>query len=383
MIALAIVSFVVVAAWALFAAFLPPALRRAPELVVPASVPRRSVSVVIPARDEETLLPRCLASLAKQTLVPNRIVVVDDHSTDGTRAVARRFEGVSIVTPPERPAGWKGKCWAAWNGQKEATGEFVLFLDADADLAPDALAATVAAAEREGAGLLCTMIRAECGSTFEALVQPVMLLFLVAFLDARRVNDPEDAAAASPGAYMFFSRKAYDAVGGHEAVRDEIVDDLKLAQAVKSAKLGLRMVNGARLVATSRTQTASQIWNGWCRVTVDGLGRKAWAGFVGAALALVFLVMPPAVAIALHPPLVLHPATANPWAIATVASGILHVVLMATVRFQLASAYGIDARFAFLQPVASLFPVAVLLRSALAALGVAGEVRWRGRDMKA
>ena len=364
-----IASAVVVALWAWLAALLPRALRRVPRIDATGQ-PRQSplVSVVVPARNEEKLLPGCLAALAAQDFTPLEVVVVDDHSSDGTRQVAEAARGVRLVLAPERPAGWAGKCWAAWQGARAARGEWLLFLDADALTEPACLRATLADAQRAEADLLAAMPRADCASTWEALAQPVMLFLLLWHLHPERVNDPRDPTAAAPGSFLFFRRVAYEKMGGHEAVRGQVVEDLKLAQLVKQSGLKLRLAAAPHLVATRRPLTRRELWNGWCRVAVDGLGRRAGLGLLGGFAVAVAFLLPYAVA-----PL--------GWAATGLAA--VHLLLARLVRLQLARAWGIDDRLAWLQPLGALFAVAVLLRAALAARTGGARVEWRGRDYAA
>ena len=124
MLVLAIVSGAIVLWWLVLAACLPLGLRLVPPIptdVRPRTFPAR-VSVIVPARNEEEALPRCLASLAAQDMAPLEVLVVDDDSTDGTRAIAEAA-GVGVVVPPKRPPGWMGKTWAAWQGSQSARGD--------------------------------------------------------------------------------------------------------------------------------------------------------------------------------------------------------------------------------------------------------------------
>jgi glycosyltransferase involved in cell wall biosynthesis len=363
MLAAVIVSALIVACWALLAASLPRAVNRVAR--ADASSPKRPtattsapplVSVIVPARNEQALLPRCLASLEAQGYPSLDVVVVDDHSTDGTRTIAER--SAPVVAAPDPPAGWAGKCWAAWQGARAARGEWLLFLDADAVLAPGCIEAALNGAA--DADLLTLMPRARCSSVLEGIVQPVMLMLLLWRYDPRRLNDPRDPAAAAPGSFLFFRRAAYEGIGGHAAVRGEVVEDLKLAERIKHGGLRLRVLAAPTLIETSRQLSPRELWNGWSRVAPDGTERHAGAALLGAGAVAILFVLP----------YVLAPA--GSWLVALAA---LHFALVLVVRMQLRAAYGIDSRFAWLQPLGAIFATLVLLRAT-----IPGKVRWRGRS---
>ena len=359
MTALAVASGVVTAAWVLLAALLPKALREVPRADEKAVAAGAKVSVIVPAHDESALIRRCVSSIAAQDAPAHEIIVVDDHSTDDTAEVAAQA-GARVVAAADRPEGWLGKPWAAWQGAQAASGEYLLFVDADAILAPACLRAVVAGAEKSGADLLAALPRAACASVAEALLQPVMLILMMWQFDPRRVNDPKDAAAAAPGSFLLFRRSAYDRAGGHVAVRGEIVEDLKLAQLVKQSGMTLRLVSAPHLVATRRALSLRALWNSWFRVGVDGVGRNPLLAVV-ALLAIALLFLLPYVAIG--------------WVLVGLAAA--HLVVTRVVRAQLARAYGIDDRFAWLQPLGALMAWLLFVRVLFASIFARGPERWR------
>jgi cellulose synthase/poly-beta-1,6-N-acetylglucosamine synthase-like glycosyltransferase len=350
----------VVAAWGLLAALLPRAVGRVPRADgsrgAGAAHEPPLVSVIVPARNEEALIARCLASLSAQTYPALEVIVVDDHSSDGTRAIAERT--ARVVRAPDAPPGWTGKCWAAWQGAAASKGEWLLFLDADAILAPSCIGVALGAAA--DADLLSLMPRARCATALEAIVQPVMLMLLLWRDDPRRLNDPRDASAAAPGSFLLFRRAAYERVGGHAAVRAEVVDDRKIAERVKHGGLRLRVVAAPTLLETSRPLELLGLWNGWTRVVPEGVGQRARAATLGAGAVQTMFLLPYFLA-PLGPTLAMLAAA--------------HFVLSLVVRWQLRSAYGVDARFAWLQPLGAVFAVLVLLRAIAPA-----RVHWRGRS---
>ena len=352
---------VVTVAWLLLAALLPRALREVPRADEKAVATGARVSVIVPAHDEEMLIRRCVSSLAAQDTPAYEIIVVDDHSTDQTASVAAQA-GARVVTAADRPAGWLGKPWAAWQGAQAATGDWLLFVDADATLAPACLRAVVASAERNSADLLAALPRPACATFAEALLQPVMLLMMMWQFDPRRVNDPKDEAAAAPGSFLLFRRSAYERIGGHVAVKGEIVEDLKLAQLVKRNGMVLRLVAAPHLLATRRALSFRALWNSWFRVGVDGVGRSP----VLAILALLAVQI-----------LFLGPYLAAPLGYVLAGVAAAHLIVTRVVRAQLGHAYGFDERWAWLQPLGALLAWLLLWRVFFASLGARSPERWR------
>ena len=358
---LAVASGLVTAAWVLLAALLPRALREVPRADEKAVATGARVSVIVPAHDEEALIRRCVSSIAAQDAPAHEIIVVDDHSSDQTANVAAQA-GARVVKAADRPGGWLGKPWAAWQGAQAASGELLLFVDADAILSPGCLRAVVASAEKTGADLLAALPRAACATFAEALLQPVMLLMMMWQFDPRRVNDPNDDVAAAPGSFLLFRRAAYDRVGGHTAVRAEIVEDLKLAQLVKKSGMTLRLVAAPHLVATRRALSLRALLNSWFRVGVDGVGRNPLIALAALAAILVLFLGPYALA---------------PLGIALVVIAAAHLVTTRVVRAQLARAYGFDDRWAWLQPLGALMAWLLFWRVLFASLAARGPEKWR------
>lgn len=202
---------------------------------------RRRVSVIIPARNEVEALGACLDGLlaqdyARETGLPLEIIVVDDGSTDGTGELARRHPASPVVlTPPPLPAGWSGKCWACAQGVPRATGELLLFMDADVHLAPETVRAAVAAQEETKADLVSFAARIVMKGLWERLVLPYYAQFVLVYFVAPRVNLDHSSRAMANGQFMLFTREGYARCGGHERVKGAIIEDVRLAQETKRA----------------------------------------------------------------------------------------------------------------------------------------------------
>lgn len=221
------------------------------------------VSVIIPARNEEACLRDCLRSLIDQPGTTYELIVVDDHSTDTTRAIAESFP-VRVIRAAPLPTGWSGKCNAAWTGAQAAKGKWLLFTDADTRHEPNSIAAGVQEAQDTGAALLSYSPKQEVHSFAERALMPVIFAELAATYRPKEVSDPNSAAAAANGQYLLIRRDVYQAIGGHAAVANSILEDVELAKRVKQAggRLQFRL---ADMVSTRMYRTFAQMREGWTK----------------------------------------------------------------------------------------------------------------------
>ncbi len=185
------------------------------------------VSIIVPARDEAHNLPRLLASLAALDPAPAEIIVVDDHSTDRTGALARAA-GATVIVPPPLPPGWLGKAWACHHGALVATGGLLLFTDADTEHGQASLGQAVALLDAADAAMCSVVPEHRVVAGWEALQGPFHLLLLCACRAGADVA--RGARRFSIGQYLLFRREAYDQSGGHAEVRGRIAEDLHLAE---------------------------------------------------------------------------------------------------------------------------------------------------------
>jgi glycosyltransferase involved in cell wall biosynthesis len=231
---------------------------------VPASR-RPSVSVIVPARNEEASLRACLESLVAQVGIEFEIIVVDDGSTDGTRGIAQSFPDVRVITPGRLPPGWTGKNNAVAAGAREARGAWLLFTDADTVHKPGSLARALAEVEQHHADLLSYSPEQEVHGFWEKAILPVIFAELARTYRPSDVSDPRLPAAAANGQYLLIARGAYDAVGGHAAVASSLLEDVALARAVKSSgrKIFFRFAGDA--VRTRMYRTLTQLVEGWTK----------------------------------------------------------------------------------------------------------------------
>ena len=234
--------------------------------------PRRfpMVSVLVPARNEEANIGRCIASLVDQDYPNYEILVLDDNSEDQTAAIVRGWEQrsghVRRIDGQPLPAGWTGKNFACHQLALEAKGELLLFVDADTRHSPESVRAGVAALDETGADLL-TVIPNEIMETFwEKVILPLLHFNLLCFLPLPMVSRTQNPSLAmANGQYMLFRRSAYETIGGHHAVQDAIVEDVWLSRLIKRKGFRLRILDGSRVVACRMYTSLTGIWHGFSK----------------------------------------------------------------------------------------------------------------------
>lgn len=227
---------------------------------------RPAVSVIIPARNEELNLATCLDSLITQTGVTLEIIVVDDDSTDRTREIAYSFsDRVRVIEAPELPQCWTGKNNAVTAGARSAQGEWLLFTDADTVHLPGSLARALAEAREHQADMLSYSPEQIAVTFWEMAVLPVVFAELARQYPPSKVRDPRSSIAAANGQYIFISREAYDAAGGHAAVAGEILEDVALARAVKRCGRNIFFRYAADAVRTRMYRNFAQLREGWTK----------------------------------------------------------------------------------------------------------------------
>ncbi len=347
----------------------------------PASWP--AVTAVVPARDEADVIARSIGSLLAQDYPgPFRIVLVDDHSTDGTGEVARgaaagQGERLAVIRSAPLPGGWTGKLWALDEGVREAgriapDAPFLWFADADVAHDPGSLRRLVAKAVAEDRDLVSLMVRLACESPWERLLIPPFVHFFAMLYPFAWAADPRSRTAAAAGGCVLLRREALERAGGLASIRGALIDDCALARRVKDAgrpgggRIWLGLTDRVRSVRPY--EGLAGIWRMVAR-SADAQLRHSLALLAGtlAGLALVHLV----------PPLVV---LASPWhgdaaalALAAAAWALMTFTFIPMIRF-----YGLPAWRAALLPAAALLYGAMTIDSALAHRRGRGGA-WKGR----
>ena len=235
------------------------------------------VSVIIPARNEEAAIATAVRSVAAQQGIAE-ILVVDDQSQDGTGAILEELKAEILLLRAIRiealPEGWVGKPHALATGARLARGDWLLFTDADTEHLPGSLAALLARAESERADLLSVSPGQKTVTWWEKSVIPLIYSRLARLYRFDEVSDPQSSAAAANGQYLLIRREVYERAGGHEAVRNEILEDVELARRVKGAEGRLIFLPGAEWVVTRMYRSFAEMWRGWTKNLYLLYGRR-------------------------------------------------------------------------------------------------------------
>lgn len=234
------------------------------------------VSIMIPARNEAAVIADTLRRWLAQDYPRLEILVLDDQSDDGTGDIVQGFAGehnaVRLLRGEDLPPGWMGKNWACHQMQQAANGEILLFTDADVRWAPAGLSSLVSAQQRTGADLYTVWPTQQTFTPAERLTVPLMALVVLGYLPVVGTHYlPLAAFGAANGQCMAWRRSAYDRVGGHAAVRDNVLEDVTLARMCKAQGLRLRMADGNGLIAC-------RMYNNWPAVR-DGFAKNILAGY--------------------------------------------------------------------------------------------------------
>ncbi|HEY2980128.1 MAG TPA: glycosyltransferase [Anaerolineales bacterium] len=262
--------------------------------------PAPLISVCVPARNEAHNIRACAEAILLQDFPNFELIVVDDRSSDATPAIlddlAARDAHLKIVHGSDLPPGWVGKPHALHQAANAARGDWLCFVDADTLLAPSALGSALVAALESEADLFSMLTYQVTVSFWEKVVLPLVMTALSVGFSPRRVNDPTLPDAIANGQFILIKRSAYDAVGGHAQIRDQIVEDKALAEAVKSAGLKLILANGYLLARTRMYTSLPQMWEGWTKNIYLGLRDRPSMlilGVFGATLsAIAALILP-------------------------------------------------------------------------------------------
>jgi hopene-associated glycosyltransferase HpnB len=309
----------------------------------------KSVCVIIPARNEESVAGEAIASLR-----PWRVIVVDDHSSDRTATVAAGA-GAEVILAGPLPPGWSGKLWAISEGLSHAAAtvpDYFLFTDADIVHAPDNIAELIARAESEKLDLVSLMVKLRCRSLAEILLIPAFVFFFFMLYPPAWVAKRNRGTAAAAGGCILIRPSALQAIGGIAAIRDEIIDDCALARAVKRT--------GGRIWLGATQETRSVRDYGTFAQVRAMISRTAFAQLDHSTLLLAGTILGMAI-VYLAPPLLLF--TGNRLAaIFGLAAWILMIIAYSpTLRF-----YGRSVAWAPLLPLVALFYLSATFDSAIA-----------------
>lgn len=333
------------------------------------------LSVLIPARNEEDKIGTCVESLLSQDYPDFEIIVLNDNSTDRTEGILHKLvlnDGrLKVIQGKYLPPDWLGKHWACHQLYREATGDLLIFTDADTVHSPDTLRCTAAALAEEQADMISIVPHHILGTLAEKLVMPYFALGVFAVVPLPKMLRPQKTYLSSSGKLMAFKRQAYEKCGGFEEIRMNVLDDLELPQRIVASGLRYRVFDGTNNVSTRMYHSYNEV--------CEGLTKNMFAAydynvplFIATWLWILFVFLEPIIALAAlettsYPP----PLTLGLAVICVIAS-----LLLWAIYYQ---------RFKFPIYMVALYPLSAVMVATLSissmVLTLSGKATWKGRKM--
>jgi len=254
------------------------------------------VSIILPSRNEEMFLPKCLETLIDQDYPNYEIIVIDDSSEDSTRNIiseyAKHNSKIIPVWARPKPDGWIGKNWACMEGYKKATGELLLFTDADTTHAKNVISLAVAHLLSFNLDALTAIPNLVSIDFWTKITLPMISTFLHTRFSAIRVNDPSKKTGYFFGSFFIIKQKTYEEVGTHEGVKQEIIEDGALGKKVKDSGHKMKMVRGEHLIDAIWARDKSTLWNALKRLMIP-MYLQSQGIAIGVFFAVLFLLFMP------------------------------------------------------------------------------------------
>ena len=259
---------------------------------------KQKVSVILPARNEERFIEKCLDSLVKQDYDDYEIIAINDSSNDSTGDIIKKYSErspkVIFVDAKPKPDGWMGKNWACMEGYKQASGDLLLFTDADTIHTNSVISLAVSHMLSLELDALTVIPRMLCLDRITKITLPMISTFLHTRFSALRVNDTSKNTGYFFGSFFIMKKSTYDSVGTHESVKSELVEDGALGRKVKESDFKMRMVRGEHLIDAVWARDSFTLWNALKRLMIPLYlqnAKIAVASFFG-VLFLLFMPFP-------------------------------------------------------------------------------------------
>ena len=267
------------------------------------------VSICIPARNEEAVIERSVHSAMEQNYPAIEVIVLDDESTDTTPNILNKLknynlEKLYVIKGKKRPANWIGKPWACHQLSKKASGDVLIFIDADTWLEPETSSRIVQSMTQHQVDFITVWPMQKLGTFWEKIVIPIVYYGLLTLLPTRYVHHKpkwlprslgkrfSSSFAAACGQCMAFTRKAYDAIGGHASVKSKIVEDVALAKQIKRNGFRMRMHHGDHAIHCRMYRSETEMWDGFRKNFLALYNNSIIAFILMAAINLIVYVVP-------------------------------------------------------------------------------------------
>jgi len=370
----------VAAAWVFFLKSMLNSFAKTPYLDRYESKPhdKPKVSIILPARNEEEFIEKCLDSLIDQNYENYEIIAIDDSSEDETGKIIKKYSEenskVIHVKARAKPDGWMGKNWACMEGYKKATGELLLFTDADTKHSNNTISLAVSHLLSLDLDVLTVIPKMLCIDFWTSVTLPMISTFLHTRFSALRVNDPSKKTGYFFGSFFIIKKQVYDKVGTHEGVKHEIIEDGALGRIVKESGYKMRMVRGEHLIEAVWARDFSSLWNALKRLMVPMYLQNSTIG-VSIFFAVLFLLFMPF-------PILIYSIsflnTLDSFTYLFVTSAIASILIYAGSITETKKGLQLKASYAILAPVGG-FMVAIGFLSGILQAKRDSSILWRNR----
>ena len=265
----------ILACWAYFLVLITWSISKSPKLEWSARYRIKSkpkVSIIVPARNEEKIISKCLQSLLSQDYDNYEVIAIDDSSTDKTLSIISKLSQedhrLILVKSPPRPDDWVGKNWACFQGYQKSSGEILLFTDADTVHRSDALSSAVNTMLHDGLDALTLVPKLLCYDIITKFTLPVLSVFLHSRYSPLRVNNPNNKIGYFFGSFYLISKKNYEKIGTDVQVREELVEVGALGRRVKEQRMILRLIRGENYVEALWARDPRSLWHALRRIII-------------------------------------------------------------------------------------------------------------------
>jgi chlorobactene glucosyltransferase len=339
------------------------------------------VSILVPARNEaDRILAASIGSMLAQDYGNFEVIAVNDWSTDGTgdilRGIARADRRLVVVDGSETPEGWIGKPWALQQALDASNGEWILATDADILFAPSALRTAYEHAVAGNYDALTLIPQVVCISFWERIFMPTFGWFMLMAIPPARINDPQRPEALGVGGFFLIRRSALTGAGEYQAVRDEVAEDLRMAEILKAKGYRLRVESAPDLIRTRMQTTLGEIWEGFTKNLFAGAKFHLGQALAGSAVVVTVAIAPFFIAVCSALLWLNGDARWFSVLLPALLTWLLQVLIFVRINFYTR----VPPAYALFVPLGHILFVSILFNSALKIVSGSG-VSWKGRTL--
>jgi glycosyltransferase involved in cell wall biosynthesis len=381
------IAFGILATWIYLATYVVKSLKQSPKLdsYGKSAITRKfpKVSIILPARNEEKHIAKCLDSLLNQDYPTFEIIAVNDSSTDRTKVIMQQYAArdprILIVDLVSKPEGWAGKNWACFQGYLKSTGDVLLFTDADTVHLPSTMSLSIKHLIFENLDALTAIPKLLSKDVWTKITLPMLSTFLHSRFSALRVNDRKTKVGYFFGSFFIITKSTYEKVGTHKAVRHELVEDGALGGKVKEEKFMMKMVRGENYIKAIWARDLNTLWHGLRRLMIPLYNQNGKRASL-MAIAIFFLLFEPFLLLPYSLLFFIYPLNQDVLSLFLIVSNTLAsaiIILSSVIQLRLGSYQ--NPLYALAAPLAGAI-ISISFIVAIIDARKKGAVSWRGRE---